>query len=164
MHLHDLNGPPPINLTASFPLSGHLHNILYESETAPRLPSTPIAGDLPFPCKPVHPAPVNDGTARRPGINRRAAGDFSVARKGGDEFRDEGILLVSEAETAVARTTPDEDVSAMWVNAGLKSSRGRMWRGKQKTDDVPVRIDRKTVLWTSGDLDDLPVIQTFYES
>ena len=31
-------------------------------------------------------------------------------------------------------------------------------------DYAPVRVNRKAVLWTCGDLDDFPVIQTFYES
>jgi hypothetical protein len=33
-----------------------------------------------------------------------------------------------------------------------------------RTKDTPVRINRKAVLWTGGDLDDLSVIQTFYEN
>jgi len=39
-----------------------------------------------------------------------------------------------------------------------------MWKKRVKMDNAPVRIDRKAVLWTSGDLDDLSVIQSFYES
>ena len=35
-------------------------------------------------------------------------GDFPVAQEGGDELWDQGILVVPKAETAVARTTPDE--------------------------------------------------------
>ena len=65
----------------------------------------------------MHPALVSDGTARRPSVDRRTAGDFPVAREGRDELWDQRILLVPEAETVVARTTPDEDVSAMRVNA-----------------------------------------------
>ena len=122
--MHDLNVPSSINLAFSFTLSNHLHDILYESEAAPRLPGTPIARDLPFACKPVHPAPINDGTARRPGVDRRAAGDLPVAQESGDEFWGQRALLVPEATRAVACTTPDEEVSATWVNPCSRRGEG----------------------------------------
>ena len=89
--MHDLNLPGSINLAFTF--SDHLHDILYISETAPRLPGPPIARDIPFACGPVHLAPVNHGTERRPGVDGRAAGDFPVAREGGDRFWDPRVPL-----------------------------------------------------------------------
>ena len=124
MHLHDLNVPSSINSGVSFTLSDHLHDILHESETAPKLPGTPITRDRPFSCKPVHPAPINHGTARRPDVDRCAAGDFLVAQEGGDELWGERVPLVPEAETAVVRTTPDEDVSVTRVNACSRRGKG----------------------------------------
>ena len=164
--MHDLNVPSSINPCFSFTLSDHLHDILYESETAPRLPGTPVARDLPFACEPVHPAPVNDGTGRRPGVDRRVAGEFPVAREGGDELSDQRVPLVPEDETVVARATPDKDVSATRVTASSRRGEGGStgWRGRHKTHSVPVRIDCKAVLWASGDLVDLAVIHIFYES
>ena len=153
----------PSSINPGFSLSDHLHDILYESETAPRLPSAPITRDLPFSCEPVHPAPVNGGIARRPGVDRRAAGGFPVAREGVDELWGQRVLLVLEPETAVARTAPDEDVSAMRVNVGSRRGEGGV-EGRHKTRSVPVRIDCKTVVWPSGDLDDLPVVHSFYGS
>ena len=130
--MHDLNVPSSIDSGVSFTLSDHLHEILYESETAPRLPGTPVARDLPFSCEPVHPAPINNGTARRPGVNRRAAGDFPIAREGGDELWDQRVLLIPETETAVARTAPDEDVSATRVNAGSRRAGGCRGQGTRR--------------------------------
>ena len=40
----------------------------------------------------------------------------------------------------------------------------RVWRGRHKTHSAPIQLDRKAVLWVSGDLDDLALIQIFYES
>lgn len=97
------------------------HNILHETEAAPRLPGTPIARDLPLSRKPIHTTPVDDGATRWPGINGSAARDFSIARKGGDEFWDEGILLVPEAKTAVTCTTPDENIPAITGKYGFWS-------------------------------------------
>ena len=47
--LHDLGVPSSINPGFPFTSFDHLHGILYKSETAPRLPGTPFARDLPFP-------------------------------------------------------------------------------------------------------------------
>ena len=116
--------PSSIHTGFSFTFSNHLHDILYESETAPRLPGIPITRDLPFSRESVHPTPINDGTARRPGVDRRPAGGFPVAREGGDVFREQRVLLVSGAEAAVARTTPDKDVSATRANACSRRGEG----------------------------------------
>ena len=42
------------------------------------------------------------------------------------------------------------------LRAGVEGKAQEAWH--------TVRIDRKAVLWASGKLDDLPVIQVFYES
>jgi len=122
-----MNTVSPTVLLTSYTLFDHLHNILHESEAAPRLPGTPIARNLPLARKPVHTAPVNDGAACWPSVDGRAARDFSITRKGGDEFRDECILLVPEAKAAVACTAPNEDVPATWVSVGSCRVRPR-WR------------------------------------
>lgn len=113
--------------TQSDPLScislDHSHDILHESEAAPWLACTPITRNLPLARKPVHPTTVNDGAARRPSVDGRPARDFSFARKGRDELWDEGILLVPEAETAVACRTPDEDESVTRVSVGPRRAR-----------------------------------------
>ena len=110
--LHDLNVPNSMNPGFSFTSFDHLHNILYKSETAPRLHGTLVA--------------------RRPGTGARA-GDFLVAREGGDETWDQRVLLVPEAETEAARTNPDEDVSATWVRVNPCSRRGEGGVGGEGT-------------------------------
>ena len=114
--------PSSTNPGFSFSLSDHFHD---KSEATSKLPGTPVAIDLPFSCEPVHAAPVNHGTARRLGVDRRAAGDFPVAREGVDELWGQRVLLVPKTETAVARPTPDEDASATRVNAYSHQGEGR---------------------------------------
>lgn len=112
-------------------LLNHSHDILHETEAAPWLACTPITRNLPLARKPVHPTTVNDGAACRPGVDGRAARDFSIARKSRDELWDEGILLVPEAETAVPCTSPDEDVSATRVRGDSRrvhcGGKGMKW-------------------------------------
>ena len=105
----------PTQLTLAFPFP-HPTTYMISCRNRKLLQGCP-APEIFVSCKLVHPALVNGSTARRPGVDRCTAGDFPVAREGRDKFWDQRVLLVPEAATAVARTTPDEDVSATWVNA-----------------------------------------------
>ena len=161
--MHDLNLPSSINLAFTFTFSDHLRDILYKSESASRLPSPPIARDIPFR---LRASKSRSGQSRHRTSTRRR--QTRRGRFPGRQRR-RGQVLGSAScwFPRPRRLQPAQPRRRRICNAGkcvFAPRRGRVWRERDKTHSSPVRVDREAVLWASGGLDDPPLIQIFYES
>ena len=102
------------------------------------------------PALPSHVGPGQTRRGRFPGRPRRRGRDLGSACPASSRGRD--------------GSSPHNPRRGRICNVGksvFAPGLGRVWRRRHKTHSAPARIDRKAVLWASGDLNDLPVIQSF---